>query len=183
MLTMKLANNIPYILAVVGLYVAFVSLYFFTIGQSIEKDVVSTNITRLGTDMKNHIDLIDNIGGSTVSDTIKSQLTYAKKNAPDLSSADAKVKISNAKVKADAERYISIIFLTTLTVSMIYALYGMDMKVVDYFKTVFGPAILLVIMVAVLEITFFMTITRSYMTVSPADMYIDLFSNLKKEFQ
>lgn len=182
MLTTKLANNIPYILAVAGLYAAFVYIYFFTIGQNIEIDVVKTNITRLGTDLKEHIDLVSNIGGSSISGDLQAQIEKARENAPDLSTDDAKVNKKNAKVKADAERYISYIVLITLVMSMIYATHVMDMKAIDYFKTVIGPAILLVIMVALLEITFFMTITRAYMTTSPADIYIDLFNKLKIAF-
>ena len=179
--TVYFFNLICETLVMVSLYTIFVSILFFTYGKYIETQVAKNNanllVDSLTTDLKF-------FGIQLVPDEFHI-LEKVLKNlkAPDMTKDDQKIKDQNLIL---IKKTMLIIFggsLTAILFGLFVWIFLLKRPFKQYFTFIFPHVIILLIFVAIVEITFFTFISKNYRSLDPNVSKKALMDTLIKEIK
>lgn len=160
------------ILIHVGVMALFLTIFFFTVAQYFEKQIVEEQINFV---------IDDFIGSSfkpvskSVKDKIKEQINEAFSKV-DFTKQDNAVKEENSKVQKKAWKFVGILIAI---ISVIVILFGFLFKWDNYYlKFLFNSAIVSLIFVAITETLFMFLIAQNYLSADPNKIKLNIIETL-----
>jgi len=137
-------KDIALILLNIAFIATFLTIFFFTYANKIEKNVIEAQMEYI---TNNFLDNISLFIPDDKKKIISQYLNYV--NIPDLSVQDNKIKDSNNKIMISAIKIVATFFVLTILVTAILAYnYGFS------YKEILIQSILTIIIVGVIEYTF-----------------------------
>ena len=163
------------IIFMVSVYTLFVTVFFFTYGSMVEKEVVQNNVDLLIGDLTEDIkDIVDN---SSYKDNISTIINDT--NVPDLSTADEKITNNNKTIINKTIKTVGIGVIMSLFVSMILWFIFVDRKLVGFYDEIVKKSFIILVVIAIIEFCYFTFISKNYRSIDPNNVKYSIINQFK----
>jgi hypothetical protein len=159
------SNLVCETLVMVALYTVFVTVLFFTFGKYIETSVAKNNSDLLVDSLTDDI----NFFGTNLAPNEFQKISELLKNLkpPNMDKEDQDVNDQNMKLIKNTMFYVLIGALSAILVGLILWVVLLRRPIKQYFTFIFPHALILLGFVALVEIIFFITISKNYRSLDP----------------
>ena len=158
-------------LFILGSYASILGILFFTYGQTIEKDVITSQLGRIIQQISDQIKLMFQL----TNPAFISNLTKIIHNTEPTSSTDSSISLNNSRITKYAIYILLGLFFTCLFLSFfIYFLFikksnklsplyfSSSASPSNYLNIIIKPSLILLFVVVIVEISFFTLISKNY---------------------
>ena len=152
-------------LVMVAVYTVFVTVLFFTFGKYIETSVAKNNADLLVDSLTDDIKFFGTNLAPKQFQEISDLLKRLK--PPNMDKEDQNVNTQNMKLIKNTMFYVLIGALIAIVVGLIFWLTLLRRPFKQYFTFIFPHALIVLVFVAIVEIIFFITISKNYRSLDP----------------
>ena len=152
-------------LVMVAVYTVFVTVLFFTFGKYIETSVAKNNADLLVDSLTDDIKFFGTNLAPKQFQEISDLLKRLK--PPNMDKEDQNVNTQNMKLIKNTMFYVLIGALIAIVVGLIFWLTLLRRPIKQYFTFIFPHALIVLVFVAIVEIIFFITISKNYRSLDP----------------
>jgi hypothetical protein len=162
----------------VGMYSAFVGLFFFTYGAHVEKKALQNQIDNLVNSLTRDI---TPLLGTLTKDFVASKIPNESAIRKSMQIADQKVRDSNKKVQREGILFLAAVFTVGIGISGLFAAYQPVPKYT--FADLVWKNFKLLLVVAVVEFLFFTFVPQRVLSVDPNSVRKEVLTKLKKRLK